>query len=223
MDQYHLFDRYAFKMYRIFELLWFTLLHPFNCSCGMEKVRLRVQWRDGAFLPVLVRADSLGREVIKMLKFACGPCQKLSIFFNEVPIADQARLDSYGIKNDDIIQATITSKDSMKMVKALDRVVREAARVSDMHIDRTGDDEGPTETSSDDVLTDTSSDNEQTCVVLPAPTVMPKRSDVRIEPLPNLWVGGDPSNEAVNTEAPQYSTRREAIAFFASQGRKWVW
>lgn len=178
----------------------------------MEKVRLRVQWRDGTFLPVLFRTDYLGRDLVKMLKFVCGPCQKLTISFNDVTIADHACLSAYGVKNDDIIHANITSKDPMKMVKALDRVVREAARVSDMRIDRTAD----------TVLTETSSDDEQPSVVLPAPTVVPGRTDVRADALPNFWMDNESSSDPT-FEIPQYSTRCEAIAFFASQGRTWVW
>ena len=186
------------------------------------KFHLRVRWPDGTILPIIIRSDALGRDIIKMLRFACGPKQELAILYNDVQIAADASIKSHGMKDGDTIQTIVKvrSQDAQRIINSLDRIAREAAKINDLHLSRI---EGSSNAGG---LLERENEEDNLRVDLPAPTVLaPKQKQLNSNPLPTFWdEGGPPSSEDDEKDVvPRYSTLEEASAFFSSQGRKWMW
>ena len=185
------------------------------------KLHLRVRWPDGTILPIIIRSDALGRDIVKMLRFACGPRQELTILHNNRIIKSDAPISSHGIKDGDTIQTIVTvrSRDAQRLINSIDNIAREAAKISDLHMNRI--EASPNA----GVLFEPETSDVTLRVDLPEPTVLPpKNVKLGSTPLPTLWEEGGPPRESDQGEgAPPYSTREEASAFFSSQGRKWMW
>ena len=187
-----------------------------------SKLHLRVRWPDGTVLPIIIRADAHGRDIIKMLRFACGPRQELAILYSDVNVSADSSLLSHGIKDGDTIQiiVKVRLRDNKRLIQSLDNIAREAAKISDLHMNRI--EASPNAAA----LFGPELEEETLRTDLPEPTVLPaKQSVLSSKPLPTFWSesGACETDDDRKATPPQYSTLKEASAFFSSQGRKWMW
>lgn len=206
---------------------------------------LRIRWPDGGILPIITPPDATGDDIYKMLRFACGPKQELRLYFNEMPIEKNAPLKSYGIKNNDTIQAhvyTIT-KDNSQLIKSIYAITREAAKVNDVRMNQIEYPEAPYKLPISD-HSDSSSSSEKNNFLIPSPptelheqnsqdtVIPPKPSEISGNPLPMFWKQAEDKSFLLkrgekkqdSTFLPKYNTLEEAGDFFASLGwNKWMW
>lgn len=204
---------------------------------------LRIRWPDGGILPIITPPDATGDDIYKMLRFACGPKQELRLYFNEMPIEKNAQLKSYGIKNNDTIQAhvfTIT-KDNSQLIKSIYAITREAAKIKDVRMNQNEYPEAPYKVPSSDHSDSSSLSGDANSLLSPningesqnqnsQNTVIPPRpSEIPGNPLPMFWKPEDNSypkrDENQDSRFIQkYNTLEEAGDFFASIGwNKWMW
>ena len=183
---------------------------------------LRIRWPDGSFLPIIPPPDATGEDLYKMLRFACGPNQELRLIFNELTIEKEATLKSYGIKNGDTIQAIVYTvpKDSQRMIKSIEGIAREAAKISDIHLDQIEQqNRKPT----------ADPPKHKIIRVKPLPTIIPQKpAAITGKPLPTFWKPTKPPDDNDKKDQPsilpKYNTIEEAGAFFASIGwNQWMW
>lgn len=203
---------------------------------------LRIRWPDGGILPIITPPDATGDDIYKMLRFACGPKQELRLYFNEMPIEKNSQLKSYGIKNNDTIQAhvfTIT-KDNSQLMKSIYAITREAAKIKDVRMNQNEYPESSYKIPSSDHSDSSSLSADANSVLAPnsnsdsqnqntqSTIIPPKPSEISGNPLPMFWTPEDnsfPKRENQDQQFIQkYNTLEEAGDFFASIGwNKWMW
>lgn len=190
-----------------------------------EKLQLRIRWPDGTILPIITQQSASIGDIIKMLRFACGPKQELSIFYNNDQLDPEAGLVSYDIKDGDTLQALIKTvqPNQQRIFNSIDNITREAAKISDMHMNRIEDQSsyyamGMIEEEITEIFTPVDR------TVIP-----PKGEQMNTTPLPSPWKDRTEEREGSHgfdsqMEQPRFSTREEAQAFFSSDGRdRWMW
>lgn len=195
-----------------------------------SQLHLRIRWPDGAILPIMTVSDATGDDIYKMLRFSAGPKQELRLFFNDLPIDKDIPLKTYGIQDGDTVQAHVYTivKDNSRMIKSLEAIAREAAKLNDIRIEQIE----TTQNSCQPPIEYPDSFDSLLYVPNSSKTILPEPpTEIPNEPLPIFWSPSEAnqnfpeSDENVQTSIlPKYSTLEEASQFFASYGwHKWMW
>lgn len=189
-----------------------------------EKLQLQIRWPDGAILPIITQRSWFTCDVINMLRFACGPNQQMEIFYNDHKLDPDVSLMNYGITDGDTLQAFIKTKqpDQQRIIDCIGNITREAAKISDIHMNRMEDQSG---------YYSVGMIEEETTMFGPVnrTVIPPKEDQMNTTPLPSPWAeqcaqqeGCDDDN--LQVEQPRFSTREEAKALFSADGRdRWMW
>ena len=184
-------------------------------------LHLRVQWPDGTVLPIVIHKNAMGRDLVKMLRFACGPKQQITLVYNEHPLSPDVPIQGHGMKDGDSIQAIVRTipQDDRRRIESIAQVAREVAKLTDIKMDRLECHCG--------VLVPDESDDIGYGVT--EVTVIPEKAEQMNDgPLPAFWQDTRTEEEEEEKERrlgdPMFTTLDEAGEFFGKRGRgNWSW
>lgn len=191
----------------------------------INQMHLFVQWQDGSILPILCNVDSCGQDLLKMLRFACGPNQNMTIYFKDSAIEEDHSLENIGLSEGDVIHAVITPDaiENSHMNESFDQIAREAARIRDLQLDN---DEMTPRYTYDYKFADKFRFNVNSETIIPNPV-----SVIPTTPLPTFWNHCVSENEddndppiQKNTTYPRFRSIEEAGKFYSrNDWNEWIW
>lgn len=184
-----------------------------------SELKVRIQWYQGAILPVLTSANSTASELSHLLRFACSPNNVIVLVHNGVQLDPDVTLKNQGIMNNDIIEAYTahrTSEDKDPVKSQIRSLALEAAKISDQRLIHSEMREmqlpSSTKSSSDYDYYDFAEDEVTDSVVAP-----------RTDPLPVFWKEKEDSGSALDKDL-RFSTVEEAGKFLEQNGSlSWMW
>lgn len=166
---------------------------------------IRIEWPDGSFLPILLNPDATYKDIKNMLKFAFGPNEILQLSINNFQISndDDTPMYMYGLKDGDTIQAFVLNpsnscKGGVRLQRAIDSILLEAAKVSDTHMNRI-------ESGNDTSLSEfEASEPDSNFVVHEQATIIPsKTKEINSTPIPQIFTDTDQFENNLSTSQTQ--------------------